>query len=1507
MADGTNDVRLYQAYGNANDPWLWSFGQGVPVAHSKSFTDKCGAKDSFTKSRGTQQVQTRYFRTDQSTINTITAYNLALNDTTSPLSAGYGGFGIFFGSAYYGIRVWKVSSVGGLTEITAGTPVAQVSRSSAGSGEQTNTWSCPSTSLVATNAILVAWYFSYDDGGSWTLAGNSITEQLNANSLSAVTWTVSYWTYYATDVQGDVMSISWGDYSTYYCRIANFTYNKAGNFYSHLFTDMLGGKDTTNRIAVRLRSFNDKLGSKDTRTRVKSIYRTFTDKVGALDSKSRFKSITKLLTDKLGMNDTKNRFKTMVHIFTDKLGLKDMPENAVGIWHFDEGSGITAYDNSGNGNNGTLEGSPLPSWVAGKYGQALSFIGGSNDVKILHSSSLVVSDVTIVGWIYLTSVPSGYYDVWDNSHTGGYGTAIGYYLIGSDLIGRWYRGNGVSEYSYASINPIPLNGWHFIVVVAQGNTVTHYLDGILNGQTTYAQAIADCGDTLYFAHGWGGLTGVIDEVRIYNRVLSQTEIDELYRLNLFSPRGIATRIRSFTDKLGGKDTKSRVAVRVRSFTDKLGGKDTRTRVKSIYRTFTDKVGALDSKSRFKSITKLLTDKLGMNDTKNRFKTMVHIFTDKLGLKDMPENAVGIWHFDEGSGITAYDNSGNGNNGTLEGSPLPSWVAGKYGQALSFIGGSNDVKILHSSSLVVSDVTIVGWIYLTSVPSGYYDVWDNSHTGGYGTAIGYYLIGSDLIGRWYRGNGVSEYSYASINPIPLNGWHFIVVVAQGNTVTHYLDGILNGQTTYAQAIADCGDTLYFAHGWGGLTGVIDEVRIYNRVLSQTEIDELYRLNLFSPRGIATRIRSFTDKLGGKDTKSRVAVRVRSFTDKLGGKDTKSRVAVRVRSFTDKLGGKDSFSRFLIKVKTKTENIGVILEKLHILQTYSTDVQLKKIMREIDSIDVVFEKLGIQKTDSISVLFEKLKLTKTDSVSVLFQMLKLTKTDSIDVVFKRMGITKTDSISVLFKELGVTKTDSIDVLFKKLNIPKIDSIDVLLKKIVPKIESIDVLLKELGISKTDSIGILFKKLNISKTDSISVLTALRLTKSDSLDVLLKRLGLTKAESISVLTALRLTKSDSIDVLFKEFGIHKMDSIDVLFKKLNIPKTYNIDALFKKLKLTKTDSIGVLFKKLDISKTDSIDVLLKELGVKETDSIDVLFKRLNIPKTESVDVLLKELNIQKTEQLNVIFKRLGIKTVSNADVLFKMIGVEKTDDIDVILKKLKILKTLQADVLFKELGLTKKESIDVLFYLRLTLTDSVDVLLKRLEATKIDSLNVLFKKLNISGFTEYEHQNSEEGLIYGVIFGTQWYAQTFTPTITHEVTIIKLFMQTSGSNLAGLHFYVDIYATSGGFPTGAPLTSTGPLDPTGLWAPFCLKVFEVPTFILTADTMYAIVCHMYSGDADHEIDWEYNINNPYTSGSYCRSEDSGVTWGYAIYGDYDFVFELWGAKPPLAYGLSVVLKNP
>ena len=67
----------------------------------------------------------------------------------------------------------------------------------------------------------------------------------------------------------------------------------------------------------------------------------------------------------------------------------------VGVWLFDEGSGNTATDTSGNGREGEIKG---PKWARGKYNGALEFDGKDDIVEIPHDKAFELAEYTIVAW-----------------------------------------------------------------------------------------------------------------------------------------------------------------------------------------------------------------------------------------------------------------------------------------------------------------------------------------------------------------------------------------------------------------------------------------------------------------------------------------------------------------------------------------------------------------------------------------------------------------------------------------------------------------------------------------------------------------------------------------------------------------------------------------------------------------------------------------------------------------------------------------------------------------------------------------------------------------------------------------------------------------------------------------------------------------------------------------------------------------------------------------------------
>jgi len=158
--------------------------------------------------------------------------------------------------------------------------------------------------------------------------------------------------------------------------------------------------------------------------------------------------------------------------------------------------------------------------------------------------------------------------------------------------------------------------------------------------------------------------------------------------------------------------------------------------------------------------------------------------------------------------------------------------------------------------------------------------------------------------------------------------------------------------------------------------------------------------------------------------------------------------------------------------------------------------------------------------------------------------------------------------------------------------------------------------------------------------------------------------------------------------------------------------------------------------------------------------------------------------------------------------------------------------------------------------------------------------------TGCSKYETYNTGEDSAF-FIYDVNWRGQTFTPSITHPITSIKLLLYRSGLPRT---ITVSIRATDGdGKPIGDDLCSgtydgdTVTTDATGAWYEITLGSGTV----LSASTKYAIVVRITGGDAYNYIAWKCDGSSPtYSGGSYANSSDSGSTWNLDT--SYDFMFE-------------------
>jgi hypothetical protein len=166
----------------------------------------------------------RYMRSDTQTINGLNAYVLDIPESNSSASFTQSGSGQ---GASWGIRAFVRHSNGTEQEISlngqTGTPQAVVSRTS-GMSIEGGTVSVSQTALQPTDSLVICVYVSVG-GSAWTLCATFTTEQLNATTLQATTWTVNYCTSasYLRTYKLTTSTFYWGT-STYESEIQNLQY-----------------------------------------------------------------------------------------------------------------------------------------------------------------------------------------------------------------------------------------------------------------------------------------------------------------------------------------------------------------------------------------------------------------------------------------------------------------------------------------------------------------------------------------------------------------------------------------------------------------------------------------------------------------------------------------------------------------------------------------------------------------------------------------------------------------------------------------------------------------------------------------------------------------------------------------------------------------------------------------------------------------------------------------------------------------------------------------------------------------------------------------------------------------------------------------------------------------------------------------------------------------------------------------------------------------------------------
>lgn len=224
-----------------------------------------------------------------------------------------------------------------------------------------------------------------------------------------------------------------------------------------------------------------------------------------------------------------NEAKALASSYDSSVQAASGEKGLVGWWKMDG----NAKDSSPNRNNGTVSGATLTTDRKGAANSAFSFNGTSNLINLPTSAALNLNTYTFAAWIYLPST-AGNFAIFGSSNPGG---------------PYWRVANGGLQAQGCANGSVGAGAWHHLVYAVNNSTGASkiYVDGGLNASCngsvqSYTYSNLQLGvrqnSIDYF-------NGFIDDVRIYNRVLSATEIAAQYnsynsQINLRSSPGNST-------------------------------------------------------------------------------------------------------------------------------------------------------------------------------------------------------------------------------------------------------------------------------------------------------------------------------------------------------------------------------------------------------------------------------------------------------------------------------------------------------------------------------------------------------------------------------------------------------------------------------------------------------------------------------------------------------------------------------------------------------------------------------------------------------------------------------------------------------------------------------------------------------------------------------------------------------------------------------------------------------
>ncbi|HLF71355.1 MAG TPA: LamG-like jellyroll fold domain-containing protein [Dehalococcoidia bacterium] len=521
----------------------------------------------------------------------------------------------------------------------------------------------------------------------------------------------------------------------------------------------------------------------------------------------------------------------------------------LGQWPLDDGAGTVASDSSTYNNDGTLVNGPV--WSTGRVGGALSFDANNDRVDLPAQAINGLSDLSLALWLKTTqtsplrSIVSAANATNDNEFS--------VFVINGTTL-RLHTGETAGSYVEWAVPSLSNGVWHHIAIVrsASADQATLYVDGVSQGvrNTPLSILLVSAGG---FVLGQDQDTvganfdpnqafgGSLDEVYLYGRLLTPAEIGEIAGVPDESPPSAPSNLVATVSISNVSLTWAAAADPETGITSYRIYRDTQPgTAKTLLAEVPGNTTAyVDNTS---PETDFFYDVAAVNGDGTEGPRSNEAKAEPLVAP------IAHWKFDDGSGTLAADSSGNGFNAALVNGPT--WTTGRFGGALNFDGNNDRVNLPYQALDGRSNATVSLWVRTTKGTTQSF--FSGANSGNDNEFLLYQQSRTQV--NFSTGESANSYVWWSVTNLANNAWRHVVIVrdASADKVTLYVDGVsVSTQDTPVSSLTIASGGLVLGQEQdsvgGGFSasqafrGQMDDVRIYDRVLSQQQIAALFAGN------------------------------------------------------------------------------------------------------------------------------------------------------------------------------------------------------------------------------------------------------------------------------------------------------------------------------------------------------------------------------------------------------------------------------------------------------------------------------------------------------------------------------------------------------------------------------------------------------------------------------------------------------------------------------------------